>query len=154
MRLYLVQHGQAVDKAENPERPLSDGGREDVRRVAAALARASVTPQKVLHSGKRRARETAEIFCAALNAGSAAQAVDGIAPNDPVTDFAGGFGGEAADIMVCGHQPFMGKLVSHLLTGDEQSPCIEFLPGSVACLERTGKAQWALCWFVRPELCP
>ena len=26
MKLYLVQHGEAVSKAENPERPLSEQG--------------------------------------------------------------------------------------------------------------------------------
>ena len=42
MKLYLVQHGQAVSKEEDPERPLSEQGREDVRRVATRLGEAGV----------------------------------------------------------------------------------------------------------------
>jgi phosphohistidine phosphatase len=35
MKLYLVQHGQAKSKAEDPQRPLTERGREGVMRVAA-----------------------------------------------------------------------------------------------------------------------
>lgn len=42
MRLYLVQHGEALRKEENPERPLSDRGQETVRRVAAFLRKIGV----------------------------------------------------------------------------------------------------------------
>ncbi len=35
MELYLVQHGEAKSKAEDPQRPLTQRGREDVARVAA-----------------------------------------------------------------------------------------------------------------------
>ena len=34
MKLYLVQHGEAKSKAEDPQRPLTERGREDVARVA------------------------------------------------------------------------------------------------------------------------
>ncbi len=34
MRLYLVQHGEAVTKAVDPDRPLSEQGRADVERLA------------------------------------------------------------------------------------------------------------------------
>ena len=40
IKLYLVQHGEAVPDAENPERPLTPRGREDIRRLAAFLAEA------------------------------------------------------------------------------------------------------------------
>jgi len=35
MKLYLVQHGEANSKAEDPQRPLAERGRGDVARVAA-----------------------------------------------------------------------------------------------------------------------
>ena len=34
MRLYLVQHGEAKKVEEDPLRPLSEKGREDIQRVA------------------------------------------------------------------------------------------------------------------------
>jgi broad specificity phosphatase PhoE len=38
MRLYLVQHGDAVPEQLDPERPLSAAGRQDVEAVARLLA--------------------------------------------------------------------------------------------------------------------
>ena len=37
MRLYLMQHGEAMSKAENPERPLNEQGRQNVANVAAEI---------------------------------------------------------------------------------------------------------------------
>jgi len=34
MRIYLTQHGPAVPKDVDPDRPLNEQGREDVRRLA------------------------------------------------------------------------------------------------------------------------
>jgi len=44
MELYLVQHGAAMSEAENPERPLTVRGREDVQRVSAFVARLGLRP--------------------------------------------------------------------------------------------------------------
>jgi len=35
MKLYLVQHDEAKSKAEDPQRPLTERGREGVARVMA-----------------------------------------------------------------------------------------------------------------------
>ena len=37
MRIYLTQHGLAVPKDVDPDRPLNEQGREDVRRLAELL---------------------------------------------------------------------------------------------------------------------
>ncbi len=42
MRLYLMQHGNPVMEEVDPERPLSDQGKSDVRKVAEFLKRARV----------------------------------------------------------------------------------------------------------------
>jgi len=34
MELYLVQHGEATSNTENPDRPLTARGRDDVQRVS------------------------------------------------------------------------------------------------------------------------
>ena len=67
MDVYLVQHGQALSDEQDPQRPLSDEGRAEVTKVAEFLgARQSrlIDPPitKVCHSGKLRARQTAEIL--------------------------------------------------------------------------------------------
>lgn len=153
MRLYLVQHGEAVDKTVDPDRPLSGQGEKDVASVASVLACASVDPEKIMHSGKTRARQTADILEAALGARAGAVEVSGIAPMDSVSEFADRVRSGAEATMVCGHQPFMGKLVSHLLSGDEDLQLVDYTPGSVACLERVPGGGWILIGFLRPEHC-
>ena len=54
MKLYLVQHGEAKSKAEDPQRPLTERGREDVARVATFATKAGSQVRQIRHSGKRR----------------------------------------------------------------------------------------------------
>jgi len=153
MKLYLVQHGEAVDKSVNADRPLSSEGEADVRCIASILLRAGAAPRKILHSGKTRARQTAEVFSGILEVQAGPTEISGIAPLDSVVEFTSRASEMAEDTMVCGHQPFIGRLVSQLLAGDEEMPLVEYSPGSVACLERDDEGNWVLRWFVRPELC-
>jgi phosphohistidine phosphatase SixA len=62
MRLYLVQHGDAVPERLDPERPLSASGRREVQAVARLLADTGVRAAHVVHSGKLRAQQTAELL--------------------------------------------------------------------------------------------
>ncbi|MES9849230.1 MAG: histidine phosphatase family protein, partial [Candidatus Thiodiazotropha sp.] len=59
MKLYLVQHGEACKKEVDPDRPLTDRGREDIDRLATFLKQAGIRPDRVVHSGKLRAMQTA-----------------------------------------------------------------------------------------------
>ena len=151
MKLYLAQHGEAVAKDVDPDRPLSARGQTDVARLAALLATCGVQVGRVLHSGKTRAVQTAEILAAALGSG-ALEGRDGIAPNDPVEPLVAVAGELQQDLMVVGHQPFMGKAVTALVAGRTEPPVVQFQPGGVACLGRQDDGSWALSWFVVPEL--
>lgn len=153
MILYLAQHGAAVDKSINPERPLNPDGIDDVERVAAAVAAAGVAPARILHSGKARAEETADIFGRYLPGADRPAAVAGIDPMDPVEDFAHQVAAWDDDVLICGHQPFMGRLVSHLLCADATTITVDYVPGAITALSRDDSGLWRLCWFIRPELC-
>jgi len=159
MRVYLVQHGTAVPKDEHPERPLSETGRKDVARMASFLARSRLRVARVLHSGKLRAQETAMILAETLGPGRVTeQCLYPIAPNDatetlfqaieawPEEDANG-------DVMIVGHLPFMGRLASRLVCGDDDETVVHFLPGTVVALERGDNGDgWIVAWAVRPEL--
>ena len=161
MRVYLVQHGEAVPADENPDRPLSDKGRTDVQRVASFLAR-SVRVGRIIHSPKMRARDTAVLLAQALGPGGLVEeAVSGLAPNDSVEVAADLIAGWSDDTMMVGHLPFMDRLASRLVAGSEEANVAAFRPGTVVCLERADGDQdgeegdgggWALAWMVRPEL--
>lgn len=152
MKLYLVQHGDAVPKETDPERPLSDQGRQDVQSLAAVLKRAGIAVQRLLHSGKHRAEQTAHILAAAVLEQGAAQAVPGIAPGDDATVFAQTVNGWDRDTLVVGHLPFLARLVALLLCGDPGRELVCYRPGSVVCLERSASGGWCVNWMLRPEL--
>ncbi len=158
MKLYLVQHAEAVPAEDNPDRPLSDKGRSDVRRVASFLAR-SVQVGRIVHSPKTRARDTAVLLAQALGPGGVVEeAASGLAPNDATDALAGAIAGWSEDAIVVGHLPFMGRLAAYLVAGSEDADVAAFRPGTVVCLERAGRGEdgggggWTLAWMVRPEL--
>jgi phosphohistidine phosphatase len=152
MKLYLVQHGEACAKDVNPHRPLTDQGTADVDRLAAFLKRAGVRVERVIHSGKLRAAQTAERLANALAPGVELESSGIINPNDNPQAFDWQSGSWDRDTLVVGHLPFMAKLVSHLLIEDENRRITAWQPGSVVCLERSNDAHWQINWMIRPEL--
>ncbi len=120
MKLYLVQHGEAAPKEIDPERPLTQQGQEDIGRIAAALAQAEIGATRILHSGKLRARQTADLYGAAIAPGIEAGVSDRIDPlDDPAGfDWQAASGGE--DTMLVGHLPFMAKFAAQLVTGNTE----------------------------------
>src|SRR4026207_1994534 len=102
MFLYLVHHGDAVGPEVDPRRPLSTQGRAEVQRIArpagrtwsrrgwavgeraaAQAAGLGARPAVVWHSGKLRAKQTAEAFWRACNALAALSASRDLQPDDP-----------------------------------------------------------------------
>jgi phosphohistidine phosphatase len=152
MRLYLVQHGEALSKQVDPERPLSELGRSDVGRVADFLKRAGIRVTRVVHSGKTRARQTAELLAAAVAHAGDAGSRSGIDPLDPVEPVAEEAASWSQDVMLVGHLPFMGRLASRLISPGGQLEAVAFQPGSVVCVEREAEGSWTLAWMIRPEL--
>jgi phosphohistidine phosphatase len=152
MRLYVVQHGQAVAKDVDPQRSLSEQGRVDVERMASFLGGAGIRVSRILHSGKKRAEQTAALLAGAVGSGRLLAKTSGIGPLDPTDEFARTVSRWTEDTMVVGHLPFMGRLVSRLVVGDEATTTAAFQPGTIICLERGEEGGWSLAWMIRPEL--
>ncbi len=152
MRFYLVQHGDAVPKEVNPDRPLSEQGIKDVMRVASFLKKAGVRVSRILHSGKLRAEGTAELLATAIGPEVKVEAAPGLDPLYPPEGLAQKAAEWDEDTMVVGHLPFMAKLASRLLTGGKTQGAVGFTPGTVVCFERREAWEWILVWMVRPEL--
>ena len=152
MRLYLLQHGDALPEQVNPDRPLSVRGLEDVRRLAEFVKRSGIKVQRVHHSGKTRARETAEIVAARMASGVKIEAAAGLNPNDPIEPWAKQINNQQEDLLLVGHMPFMGRMAAYLLSGNSSSQFVAFEPGSMLCLERDESGRWGIAWMLRPEL--
>ena len=152
MKLYLAQHGAACAKAVDPERPLTEEGRADIRRLAAFLGQSGVRVGRVIHSGKLRAEQTAWCLADALAPGVELESSGIINPNDNPKAFDWQSGSWDHDTLVVGHLPFMARLVAHLVGGDENRTVVAFQPGSMVCLEREDGEDWRINWMLRPEL--
>ena len=152
MKLYLVQHGEAVAKEVDPDRPLSERGLRDVEKMALFLRQGGIGVGRILHSGKRRAEQTAQVLAAAIMTGGQPESVEGIKPNDDVVSFGEKLDDLQDDTLVAGHLPFMARLVAWLITGNKNLGMVVYRPGSVVCLEQQEEGGWTLEWMVRPEL--
>ena len=150
MKVYLVQHGEPVPKETDPERPLTEKGRADVQKAARFLAMSQVKVPEAWHSGKTRARETAEILAAAVEAEVSKAA--GLAPLDPVSPVRDKIEGRTEDLMLVGHLPFMARLASLLVLDSELQEIVAFRQGGVVCIERSGDGSWRVAWMVVPDL--
>lgn len=115
MNLFLVHHGDAVGPDVDTRRPLSAQGQQEVARVAAAAAARGAKPAVVWHSGKLRARQTAEACWRACNPFADVSATRDLQPDDPPIWIRDRLRGETRDVMIAGHFPHLPGLLTLLL---------------------------------------
>ena len=147
MWLHLVQHGHAKTEAQDPERPLTDRGAADVRRVAELAAAAGITTGRICHSGKTRARQTAEAWGQVL--GAPVELAEALAPRDDPSVWAKQVAMNTGDLMLVGHMPHLGRLAGVLLTDDPERPVVAFQPGALVGLQKS-QAGWSVA-LVLPQ---
>jgi phosphohistidine phosphatase len=146
----LVQHGEAVSEAEDPARPLTARGREEVRRVAERAAALGVRVAEIRHSGKLRARQTAEILAAPLAPLGGVREVDDLAPEDDPGTAKAEIESAHEPLMLVGHLPHLSRLASLLVLGDPGREIIRFRNGAVVCLIAV-EGRWLVQWVLTPE---
>jgi phosphohistidine phosphatase len=149
MTLYFVQHGLALSKEVDADRPLSAEGRKEVERISSYLEKVGVTVNKICHSGKIRAMETARIFADQIGGGNMSE-LSGMGPNDDVREFAATLRDDKT--MYVGHLPQMGNLVSYLITGDESEKVVKFANGGAVCVEEDNTGFY-IEWYLKPSIC-
>jgi phosphohistidine phosphatase len=147
--LYMVHHGDAVGPHENPMRPLSSRGEQQVGELAREAALRHAKPRIIWHSGKLRARQTAEAYWRACNPLAQFAAVRGLLPDDPPGWIADRLFAEDGEVMVVGHMPHLLRLLRLLLAGDPDASTVEFPPNGLVCLEEQA-GSWAERWRISP----
>ena len=142
-RLFLIRHAKAQPSIGRTdyERTLTDRGRKDARRVAAALAGRRVLPDVLVHSGAARAKETAEIFAGAWPRGVELQEDPALYDASELMLFARAraLSNAHARVGLVGHNPGLGELAV-ALTGSGAQPELRHLAakyptGAVAVLD-------------------
>ena len=147
-RLYIVQHGKAYPKEVDPDRKLTEEGIKETQAIARLLASKNVKISKIFHSGKTRARMTAEIIGEVLNVKDIYEA-EGLSPLDDPNIWARRISEFDEDIILVGHLPHLSKLVTILLNIDREVVKIRY--SSVLCLlDEDGR--WVIEWYLTPDL--
>ena len=153
MNLYLVQHAEAKSEAEDAERSLSAKGLADITNVAAWLnEHAGIEVRSILHSGKTRARQTAEILTEHLQPPEGANAAEDLNPKDDPSIWARRLAQTLDDAMLVGHLPHLSRLASQLLCEDENRTLVKFQLGGMVCLGRDEAKTWSVRWMLIPQL--
>ena len=151
MALFLVQHGISAPREKDPEKGLSQQGVAETNRIASVAKGYDIPVAKILHSGKKRAEQTAAIFAQALN--TPMEKVLGIHPLDDVRAFSDVID-PRANWMVVGHLPFMERLVSFLVTGNDDIRVYQFQNSGIVCLDfrEQGELDWFIKWTLNPHI--
>ena len=130
-------------------RPLSERGRVEVDMLARKAAERGAKPDVIWHSGKLRARQTAEAYWKHCNPLAALSAARGLQPTDPTNWIVDSIAGETRHMLIAGHFPHLPRLLGRLLTGDPDANPADFpLNGIVALEETNGK--WVERWRLKP----
>jgi phosphohistidine phosphatase len=145
--VFLVHHGEAVGPEVDPRRPLSEGGRTAVEALAAAAAARGTKPGIVWHSGKLRAKQTAEAFWRVCNALAGFSATRDLQPDDPPQWMRDRLRAEDRDVLLAGHFPHLPRLLA-LLVGAEEGSVTFPLHGVVALETGDGGATWTEVWRI------
>ena len=152
MHVYLIQHGDAVEESVDPERPLSKKGITDIEAVGHFLEKAHISVLAIWHSGKTRARQTAERLASHLTDTPAIEEKHGLNPHDKPRVIFKELQSHTGDVAIVGHLPHLAAFAAELLTDDEETDLVAFQKGCVVCLERDKTERWRVKWMVIPSL--
>ncbi|NIP41736.1 MAG: phosphohistidine phosphatase SixA [candidate division Zixibacteria bacterium] len=154
MRFYIVRHAQAKSKEEDPERPLTEIGRQEIKQTGSLAAeREMKNVTKIFHSGKARAKETAELLAEHTNPDIKPEEAQGLQPKDDPKHWVDRLknGEFAGDVAVVGHLPHVARLATHLLCKNADEDFFDPHGASIFCLEQDEDKKWLLKWMITPE---
>jgi len=149
LNLYILQHGEAVPKEIDPERPLSEQGVRDIRNLAMHMQNMGVQLGNIFHSGKLRAQQSARLIAEVLSPEIEPVQTDGLNPNDDPSVILDDIQQMHGNILIASHMPFVSRLCSVLLTGTDNAE-FDSLPGTLFCLEKNDY-KWRLAYMLRPD---
>ena len=129
MDLYILRHAIAVNREDpscprDSERPLTAKGAAKLRKVVRGMKALGLSFDLILTSPYVRARQTAELVADDLGAATKVERTPHLAPDGnprALMDLIGSRPHEGEGILVVGHEPYLGQLISVLASGDERT---------------------------------
>jgi len=161
MELYLLRHSIAGDHDDleiknDAERRLTPKGKRQLRQSAAALKKMSLRFHWILSSPYLRAKQTAEIVAEILGSKRRLEFRDALAPDGDPRNLIRALNAPKPvpeSVLLVGHEPYLGHLVSVLTTGGTDL-AIDFKKGGLCRLE-VEKLHYGRCavlkWLLTPK---
>jgi phosphohistidine phosphatase len=163
MRLSLLRHGIAAERGtagyeNDSDRPLTAKGERRTRQIAEGMLVLGLSYDLILSSPFLRARRTAEIVAQVMKRPEGMQLSDALAPEGnprQLIDVLGTDHRERQDVLLVGHEPYLSRLISTLLTGSPNLSVV-MKKGGLCALEaetlRFGRCATLLALFAPRHL--
>lgn len=160
MELYLLRHGDAVDRltggyARDEERALTEQGQQEARAAALALRELGAGIDHVISSPLVRAEQTAQIVADIIEPARGHTIERALAPGGLPETIAAALAdtAEKSAILLVGHMPDLGGLAGWLLWGDPLAT-LPFRTGGLCRITVAAPPQPGgdLRWFMPPKL--
>ena len=145
-----MRHGEALSPEKDPQRGLTDNGKNKIKQLANHL-QAKMTFQQAFHSNKKRAQQTAEIMTKIISPDANIEFHENITPNDDPRLILSEINLWNEDTLVASHLPFVPGLVTLLTEQDAFLSAISFETGTVVCLEKADDTGWQIKWATSPS---
>jgi len=161
MKLYLVRHAVAeeigtTECEDDSQRPLTEKGREKMRRIAEGLKEIGVQPDLIVSSPYVRASQTASILAKELKYKEEIYYSDFLVPMGEPSDIIGEIAEKYSveELLLVGHEPNLSSLASVLLAGNPDI-FTNFKKGGVCCLSVDDlhyDRKAVLEWLITPKI--
>ena len=162
MRVFLLRHAIAEDRREfaktgktDDERPLTERGRERLKKSLLGLQKLMPPVQLILTSPYLRALHTAEAVAQAM--GSEVVKLGALEPTNSPSEVLSHLQRlneqEVEEVMIVGHEPHLNRLVTWLTMGTP-AEILLFKKSGVCCLEfkeSVDKGCAEIVWFLGPS---
>ncbi|MBW1796268.1 MAG: phosphohistidine phosphatase SixA [Deltaproteobacteria bacterium] len=152
MEIYLMQHGPAMPKDQDPEEGLGPEGKDRIHASGQALKKMGVVLDAILSSPKKRSKETAAIVAEEvgfpLEKIIETKKVKAMASPDETLEALSELSG-AERVLVAGHLPSVAEVASFLLTEGSRA-AVQFEMGGCCRIDvddlptHSGRLRWYL----------
>lgn len=154
MDLYFLRHGEA-EPSSSDESVLTSTGIETVKNIAFAIEALNIKFDQILCSDLPRAQETAGIIQEILGISTDIGSCSPLTPPGDCDDLLQLLKDtHRSSVLLVGHEPLISRMISRLISGDEQS-LISIKKGSlvkVFIAEYTRHVRGSLEWILPPHV--
>src|SRR6266496_3921914 len=127
MDLYILRHGLAGESGtykNDSQRPLTPKGKRKLKAVSRAMAELELDFDQIVSSPYARARQTAELVANALKASKKLRLSETLTPEGSskhLIEMLQNMKPTPEVVMLVGHEPYLSRLISLLVTGNSSS---------------------------------